>query len=518
MDEPNAKSTLDYHGAPPAAADTRGIGGHPRGLTTLFFTEMWERFSYYGMKAILILYMTAPIVVGGLHLPDKYAGLVVGTYTSSVYWTPLIGGWIADRFLGTRLAVLIGGIVIACGHFSMAVPSMVSFYAGLVLIALGTGLLKPNMSAMVGQLYVPGDTRRDAGFSIFYMGINIGALLAPLVCGFLAQGEGFRHFLASAGLNPRNSWHWGFAAAGVGMVIGLTQYVLSGDRLKGVGGRPDRQDRRSGDAGVVESDPVPLVLAAGGALAGLALGWFVAGHGIVSTLFPTVVGAAFGYVAGVVRHLSPQELRPVLVIFILFVFSIVFWMSFEQGATSLNLFADRLTRTSILGFHFPSSWFQAVQPAFVILLAPVFAWFWVRLGRHDLSAPAKFAFGLVFAGLAFTVVAYASTLTRFGLVSPTWLVLCYLLQTIGELCLSPVGLSTVTKLSPPRMVGLMMGVWFLSISFGDYIAGWSTRFFQDNSASALVHLFGITAAITFVAAAVLFALVPLIKRLIPREA
>jgi proton-dependent oligopeptide transporter, POT family len=519
---------------PEAARDTGGIAGHPRGLTTLFFTEMWERFSYYGMKAILILYMIHPLVGGGMQLDVAYAGLVVGTYTSSVYWTPLLGGWIADRFLGTKLAVLAGGIVIACGHFSMAVPTTATFYLGLVLISLGTGLLKPNMSAMVGQLYTSNDDRRDAGFSIFYMGINIGAMIAPFVCGYLAQREGFKQILRSIGVDPNTCWHWAFGAAGVGMVLGLIQYVFSGARLKGIGGRPkkpgaekvdepaeapQRSEQRVLDYGRKGKAPggfdvVTLVFAILGAAAGVAVGYFGGGGRVVDFLFPTVVGTALGYVLGTVRTLAGAELRRVLVIFILFLFSIVFWMSFEQAGTSLNLFADRLTDNIVFGFEFPSAWYQSVQPAFVILLAPVFAMLWVGLGSRDPSSPAKFSAGLFFAGLAFALMALASHFATRGKVSPMWLVGCYFIQTLGELCLSPVGLSTVTKLSPGRMVGLMMGVWFLSISFGDFIAGWSTRFFNEND---LVKMFGAVAGITFVAAVLLFAITPLVRKMIPRE-
>jgi POT family proton-dependent oligopeptide transporter len=487
--------------------DTSGIGGHPRGLTTLFFTEMWERFSYYGMRAILMLYMTKALAEGGLAFDTKYAGLIFGTYASSVYWTPLVGGWLADKVFGTRRAVLIGGIVIACGHFSMAFHSMPNFYGGLALIAIGTGLLKPNISAMVGQMYAEGDERRDAGFSIFYMGINLGALIAPIICGYLGQ---------------RIDWHYGFAAAGVGMVLGLLQYVFSGDRLKGIGERPVRKKRdtdidqlKAHDASK-DFDVVTIVLAVVGGLVGAYLSYDPA-VGAVSSLFFTVVGIAFGYIFGICRHLNRAEMGRVGVIFILFVFSVIFWMSFEQAATSLTLFADQLTRTNILGFEFPSSWFQTVQPTFVILLAPVFAGIWIWLGRRNPSSPVKFAVGLLFAGLAFALVAFASTLTGAGKVGPLWLVAVYLLQTLGELCLSPVGLSTVTKLSPARMVGLMMGVWFLSISFGNYIAGRLGGDFTPEP-SALARLFGSVAGITFVAALILFALTPLIKKMTPRAA
>ncbi|MDQ1525328.1 MAG: proton-dependent oligopeptide transporter, family [Pyrinomonadaceae bacterium] len=498
-------TTVDATGmSPVAATDTSGLGGHPRGLSTLFFTEMWERFSYYGMRAILVLYMTTAVAQGGLAFDTKYAGLVFGTYASSVYWTPLVGGWLADKYLGTRRAVLIGGIIIACGHFSMVFHSMLAFYGGLALIALGTGLLKPNISAMVGQMYAEGDERRDAGFSIFYMGINLGALIAPLVCGYLGQ---------------RIDWHYGFAAAGIGMALGLVQYVLSGTRLKGIGERPvkkkeDIAKTRDAVKGS-DADTLTLVFAVIGGAAGLSLGYFVGGS-FVTSLFPTVVGTAFGYIVGVVRHLNGDELKRVLIIFILFAFSVIFWASFEQAATSLTLFADRLTRTNIFGFEFPSSWFQSVQPTFVILLAPVFAGLWIKMGRRNPSSPAKFAVGLLFAGLAFALVAFASTLTGAGKVSPFWLVFVYLLQTLGELCLSPVGLSTVTKLSPGRMVGLMMGVWFLSISFGNYVAGWASGFFSEDE-GALVNLFGIIAAITIAAAVLLVVLTPVIKKMTPRS-
>jgi proton-dependent oligopeptide transporter, POT family len=497
---------------PTAAADHSGIAGHPRGLTTLFFTEMWERFSYYGMKAILVLYTTAAVAQGGLAFDNAHAGRVIALYTSSVYWTPLIGGWLADKLLGTRLAVLIGGIIIAAGHYSMIFHSHLNFYAGLTLIALGTGLLKPNMSAMVGQLYTPGDERRDAGFSIFYMGINIGALIAPLVCGFLAQDVRFKRLLIHWGFDPRTGWHWGFGAAGVGMTLGLVQYVLSGKRLRGIGKRqPKTQDDKRD-----EVDLIAIASAIAGGIIGFTFCYAAGGRDMTSLLLPTVVGIAFGFVGAICRHLSAPELRRVGVIFILFVFSMIFWMSFEQGATSLNLFADRLTRTSIFGFNFPSSWFQSVQPGFVILLAPVFAALWVRLGRRDPSSPTKFAFGLLFAGLAFSLVTLASRFAGGAKVSPWWLVGVYFLQTLGELCLSPVGLSTITKLSPGRLVGLMMGVWFLSTSLADFIAGRVLTFFDEKAPGTLFKLFGITALITFIAALVLFLLVPLIRPMIGR--
>src|SRR6267142_1687844 len=444
-----------------SAGDERGFFGHPRGLSTLFFTEMWERFSYYGMKAILTLYMTKGLVEGGLGFDEKYASVIYATYVSSVWYLPLGGGWLAERILGARRAVLIGGIIIACGHYSMAVSSLPSFYAGLILIAIGTGLLKPNISAMVGQLYSDKDERRDAGFSIFYMGINLGAFLSPIVVGFLAQHIWFRNFISSIGFDPNSSWHFGFGAAGVGMTLGLIQYVVGRNRLRDVGARPEK---KTAAARTESFDFVTGTLAVIGAVIGAALGLYFGDAGAISALFPAVVFLFAGYLLGTLRLLGGNELKNVLVIFILFVFSIVFWMTFEQAGSSLTLFADRLTQTTIFGWQYPSSWFQSVQPIFVILLAPVFAGLWQKLGDRQPSSPGKFAFGLFFAGFAFVVVTIASMLTGGGRVSPLWLIVVYFLQSIGELCLIPVGLSTVTKLAPPRMVGLMLGVWFLSIS------------------------------------------------------
>lgn len=505
--------------------DARGVGtplgadraffGHPGGLSTLFFTEMWERFSYYGMRAILTLYMTKSLAEGGLEFDERYASLIYATYVSSVWYLPLVGGWLADRIFGARRAVLIGGIIIASGHFSMAINSKLTFFAGLVLIACGTGLLKPNISAMVGQLYSENDKRRDAGFSIFYMGINLGAFLSPIVVGFLAQAPWFKNFIASLGFNPNTSWHWGFAAAGVGMTLGLVQYLLGRKRLADVGHKPAISTTDTRNA-TDRFDYVTVILAVLGGVVGAALGMLFGEAGVLSALFPCVVGFFAGYLIGTTRKLNGEELKRVLVIFILFVFSILFWMTYEQAGSSLTLFADRLTRTTLLGWEYPSSWFQAVPAIFVILLAPVFGAIWQFLGDRQPSSPGKFTIGLFFAGIAFVVIAFASTLTSGGRVSPMWLVSVYFLQTIGELCLSPVGLSTVTKLSPARMVGLMMGVWFLSISIGSYIAGLATRLFEGNDPAILTRAFSIFAGVTLVAAFILAILTPLIKKMTPK--
>jgi len=500
----------------PTSTYDRSFFGHPRGLSTLFFTEMWERFSYYGMRAILLLYMTKGFAEGGLAFDEKYASIIYATYVSSVWYLPLPGGWLADRILGARRAVLIGAIIIACGHYSMAIPSKLSFYAGLILIACGTGLLKPNISAMVGQLYSEEDKRRDAGFSIFYMGINLGAFLAPLVVGFLAQSATFRNFITSFGFDPNSVWHWGFGAAGVGMTLGIVQYLLGQKRLATVGAKPDLSPPTA-EAGTAEGvDYLTIGLAVFGGVAGATLGMVYGEAGVLSALFPTVVGFFAGYLIGIIRHLNGEELKRVLVIFILFIFSILFWMTYEQAGSSLTLFADRLTNTTILGWTYPSSWFQSVPAIFVIILAPIIGAVWQGLGPRQPSSPGKFTIGLFFAGIAFVVIAFASTLAAGGRVSPMWLVVVYFLQTIGELCLSPVGLSTVTKLSPARMVGLMLGVWFLSISIGSFIAGLAARVFAGNDTAVLTRAFGMFAGITLLAAIILAVLTPLIKRMTPR--
>jgi POT family proton-dependent oligopeptide transporter len=507
---------IDTNGSSPeAAAMDRGFFGHPRGLSTLFFTEMWERFSYYGMRALLMLYMTSKLVDGGLGFDEKYASVIYATYVSSVWYLPLVGGWLADKVLGARRAVLIGGIVIACGHYSMVFDSIPTFYAALVLIAFGTGLLKPNISTMVGQLYSQEDKRRDAGFSIFYMGINLGAFISPFVTGFLGQSARFKSFIILVGLNPAHSWHWGFAAAGVGMTIGVIQYVRGGKRLSDAGQKPVKATEVVTGSSKKSLDVITSVLAVLGALLGAGFGYRF-DSGWISVPFWTVCGYFVGYLGGTTRLLKGEELMRVLVIFILVLFSIIFWMTYEQAGSSMTLFADRLTRNHIFGWSFPSSWWQSLPPIFVILLAPPFAFVWQRMGDRQPSSSAKFAFGLFFAGIAFCVITFAASLTGAGRVSPLWLLVVYFIQTVGEMCLSPVGLSTITKLSPARMVGLMMGVWFLSISVGSYIAGRTGQLFVAGTPEVLTRAFGIFAGISLAAALLLALLTPLIKKMTPR--
>ena len=427
--------------------DQRQFFGHPRGLSTLFFTEMWERFSYYGMRGFLILYMTK-----ALGFTDQHAGLAYGNYVSSVWLTPIIGGFIADRWLGQYRSVLIGGIIIALGHFTLAFHPLPFLYAGLTLIVLGTGLLKPNISTIVGSLYEPGDERRDAGFSIFYMGINLGAFLGPLIAGKLAQGV---------------DWHLGFACAGVGMVFGLIQYVLGRHHLQPGIDRLDAQRRARLAAQTSGGTPQ--------------------------------------------APLTPEDWRRIGAVVVLFVFASLFWGAYEQAGSTLNLFADRYVHLELLGVTLYASWFVSIQAAFVILLSPIFAWLWVKLGPRQPSSPAKFALALLFVGVAFVLLIPAGSLAQSGVkVSPLWLVVAYFIQELGELCLSPVGLSLVTKLAPVRFVSLVMGIFFLSNAAGNWLAGWSARFI---STVPLVTLFGVTAAVTIGAGVVLFLLLRPIRNL-----
>ena len=494
--------------------------GHPAGLSTLFFTEMWERFSFYGMRALLILFMTAPIAVGGLGFDVAKAGAIYGTYTGMVYLLALPGGWLADRVLGLQKSVLWGGVLIMAGHVSLAIPGLSSFYLGLVLIVLGTGLLKPNISALVGALYGEGDVRRDAGFSIYYMGINLGAFAAPLVTGWFAQGETWPRVLERMGLSPETSWHWGFAMAAVGMAAGLVQYVLGAGNLGTAGLHPALGD----DPAVAARERRRAWLALGVTAGVLALVAVLASSGVIS-LNAVRVANALGVVILLVvvaffawlflsSDWKAEERKRLVVILVLFLGASVFWSAFEQAGSTLNLFAERSTDTRAFGVSFPASWFQSANAFFIILLAPLAAWLWVRLGSRDPSSPAKFALGLAFLSAGFAVMIVAAGLSRDGaLVSPMWLLLAYLLHTIGELCLSPVGLSAMTKLAPARVTGLMMGVWFLATSVGNWIGGQIATFYE---ALSLPSLFGaITVFVGLAAVAMALLIVP-IRRMMQR--
>lgn len=487
----------DHSGAAAGSAtlhpEQRGFFGHPRGLSTLFFTEMWERFSYYGLRAILILFMTASVADGGLGMQVSTAAAIVGVYTAAVYLMALPGGWVADRVIGQRRAVLIGGIIIAAGHFSMAIPGLATFYLGLLLIVLGTGLLKPNISAIVGELY-PADAtaRRDAGFSIFYMGINIGAFMAPLIVG---------------GLGENVNWHLGFGAAGVGMVLGLIQYVLGGKHLGDAGLEPDATEAER--ATNMRRLIVGMVVLA--AIIALLVLFRVpvetiAGAGTAVIVASTVLYFAYVFIAG---GMTREEKGRVGAIAVFFFAAAVFWAGFEQASTSLNLVAERLTNLNFFGWNMPASWLQSANPLFIISFAPLFAWLWVWLSRRNAepSSPRKFSIGLILLGLGFLVIMFGTMQVAAGGVERMavwWLVFTYMLHTCGELALSPVGLSTVTKLSPKRMVGQMMGIWFMATSLGNLIAGLLAARIGvtdgaaagDVSAAQAVEVFGFVAMLS----------------------
>jgi POT family proton-dependent oligopeptide transporter len=490
--------------ADPASAQwDRSFFGHPRGLSTLFMTEMWERFSYYGMRALLIYYLTATAAHGGLGFTDSKAGAVYGLYTAMVYLMCLGGGWIADLFIGQRRAVLYGGILIAAGEFCLMAPSTNVFYLGLVLLMAGTGFLKGNVSTIVGQLYTREDPRRDSGFSIFYMGINIGAFLSPIFCGYVGE-----HF----------SWRLGFGLCGLGMLAGVVQYMITSRFLGAAGLHPassgnpeeDRRQKRTAIRAIGAGLGALLLIALLGAtgvipltanLISDGLGWCLLG--ISAIVFAWLI--FFG-------DWSAEERKRSAAILVLFIASSLFWATFEQAGSSLSLFAERNTDRHVPGFIaailrqdvFPASWYQFVQPIFVVIFAPVFAWLWLWMKKREPSSPAKFSAGLFFGGAAFAVMVPAAMIAGGGgMAGPMWLTVCYFLQTIGELCLSPVGLSAMTKLAPDRAAGFMMGIWFLSISIGNWLAGEAASLY---SSMPLPELFGSAAVFSIVAAAVLLLL------------
>lgn len=479
--------------------------GHPRGLATLFFTELWERFSYYGMRALLVLYMTAAVSGGneGLGLADGEATAIYGIYTAFVYLLALPGGWLADKIFGARQAVFYGGSIIAAGHFTMAgpligLPNLVCFYLGLILIVIGTGLLKPNVSALVGELYGPQDARREAGFSIFYMGINLGGIAGPLLCGYFGENV---------------DWHLGFSLAGFGMLLGLLQYKLGARHLGDAGFAPKHSgteavDRHRLAIGVVAA--VLLLAAMGFAVSsGLALSRVAEALGVAIVAIALIYFAIVYFAGG---H-TEEERRRVVVIFWLFILAALFWSGFEQAGSSMNLFAERLTDRTIGGFEVPTSWLQTINPIFIVVLAPIFGWTWTWLAMRNAnpSIPVKFALGLLGLAAGFFVLMWgAANAGPSNLASPAWLVVTYFLHTCGELCLSPVGLSSVTRLAPTGRTGQMMGIWFIGASLGSLLAGLVAGQIEHLAPSPLFGYIGMFAAVAGIVALVT---APWVKRL-----
>ena len=504
------------HDEPPAGIEhitqNRGFFGHPRGLATLFFTEMWERFSYYGIRPLLVLFMTAALARGGFGFERPTASAIVGIYAASVYLASLPGGWVADRWLGLRRAIWWGGVLIALGHLSIALSlvfAQQAFFLGLILIVMGTGLLKPNISAIVGDLYPEGGARRDAGFSVFYMGINTGALIAPLITGFLGERVG---------------WHWGFGAAGIGMLLGLVTFRLRAhDTLGPIGTTPagtsdDQRRVRRITLGAVGLIALVVALAMTGVIA-------IAPLAIANMMKNIILAGAVLYFAYLFLFagLTGDERKGIAVVLVLFVFSVVFWSAFEQAPTSLNLFARDFTDRTLFGWEVPTTWLQSVNSLFVILFAPVLGAIWVALDRRgrDLSSPGKFAIGLAFAGVGFLLMVAAANRVIAGgaavRVSMWWLVASYFFQSIGELALSPVGLSSMTKLAPRRFAGLTMGAWFTSLALGNLIAGIVGGNVDPEKLSEMPILFQRTATSLFVATVVLVAMVVPIRKMMARR-
>jgi POT family proton-dependent oligopeptide transporter len=451
--------------------------GHPRGLATLFMTEMWERFTYYGMRAILLLYLVAAIQDGGLGIDEKTGSAIYGLYISGTYLLSLLGGYIADRIIGAQRAVWWGGIFIMIGNACLAFGNTQLFFCGLMIIVVGVGLLKPNISAIVAQLYPEGGSRRDAGFSIFYMGINLGAFIGSLLVPEVAQ---------------RFGWGMGFALPAVGMALGLVQFAFTRKYLGGAGAAPAALATHG------RASWTPIVI--GGALLALVVALGVAG---VIPLDPVAISnsatwvifafAAFYFIyLGFFAGLNLDERKRVVVMFVLFLACAMFWAGFEQAGASLNLFADRYTDRQVFGWDMAAGTLQAANPLFIIIFAPVFAAIWVQLGARNLdpSAPLKFALGLILMGVGFYVMVLASKYVVAGeKVLPTWLILTYLFHTFGELCLSPVGLSSFSKLAPARFVGQALGVWFIATALGNNIAGQIAGDFDWNDPSRMPSQF-----------------------------
>ncbi len=487
-----------------APGNERTLFGHPRGLATLFFTEMWERFTYYGMRAILVLFLVASVEEGGLGVDDTNGTAIYGLYTGATYLLSLFGGWIADRLTGAQRALWWGGILIMIGSTLLAVGSAQIFFVGLVVIVFGVGLLKPNISAIVAQLYPEGGSRRDAGFSIFYMGINIGAFLGSTIVPIVAQTYG---------------WRFGFGTPALGMLFGLTQFALTRHYLGGAGVAPGVSptalaSSRNAWLGVILITGVLLALTA------------AAFFGLIridprelldGSLWAMVVFAAayFVYIL-LFAGLSTAERKRVLVMIALFIACAMFWAGFEQTGSSLNLFADRYTDRNVLGWEMPAGVLQNVNPFFIIVFSPVFAALWVSLGRRNLdpSSPTKFGLGLLLMGVGFIVMYFAAKYVAAGhMVLPTWLIFTYMFHTWGELCLSPVGLSSMSKLAPTRFVGQALGLWFLATAIGTGLAGRFAGGFDGNNVAAMpgqyLWLFWWGA----IGGGVMFAITPLAKRL-----
>ena len=452
--------------------------GHPKGLVTLFLTEMWERMSFYGMRGLLVLFMTREVLEGGLNLDPVTAMAIYGVYGASVYFLCVPGGWVADKIFGAQKTVLYGAIIITLGHYVLAIPSEKTFFLGLVLVSVGTGLLKPNISTIVGQLYKPGDLRIDSGYTIFYMSINIGSMLGYLVCGYLGEKVG---------------WHWGFGAAGLGMTFGVIQYIFTKSSLGDAGLNPtlDVGEDSSKYFSIFSIGSIALFIAVASAFLGL---WTIDPlqlNQLIVYLILTVAIFYFVYLY-LFAKLNQAERGNISMLLLLFIGSVLFWAGFDQGGSSLNLFAKDYTDLFIFGWEMPATFLQVANPLMVVIFAPFFAAFWINLGKRnlDLETPQKFALGCFLMAIGFFVMIFGVEIAleneKAGV---KWLLLTYLFHTLGELCLSPVGLSATAKYSPKRYKGQMMGIWFLSSSLAAGLAGLLASKSFESGLSSMPDLF-----------------------------
>lgn len=476
----------------------KGFFGHPKGLLTLFFTEFWERFSYYGMRAILILYMYYELHEGGLGLDRGTANSIMALYGSLIYMSSIIGGWFADRVWGTRKTVFYGGILIMVGHIVLSLPSgITALLISMAFIIIGTGLLKPNVSSMVGDMYAEDDTRRDSGFSIFYMGINMGAFISPLIIGTVGQKFNF---------------HLGFGLAAIGMFIGLVVFYSTQKKYLGLAGvevpnplneQEKKKTIRNVIVGIIGILLVGIMLYATGNLTMS-----------VFSLIITTLGILIPTVFFIVMYRSPKttkdEKSRVLAYIPLFIAAVMFWAIQEQGATILATYADTRTDLTVGSFEIPASWFQSLNPLFIIILAPIFAWIWLRLGDKQPSTSKKFAVSLFFAGASFLVMIIPAKMSGgTELVSPWWLVLSFFLVVVGELLISPVGLSATTKLAPAAFAAQTMSLWFLTSAAAQAINAQLVRLYE---AVTEIAYFGTLGAISIVVGIILLVLTPLISK------
>jgi len=471
--------------------------GHPKGLQTLFLTEMWERMSYYGMRGLLVLFLTATVTEGGFEMTESTAFAIYGLYTASVYFMGLPGGWIADRLIGSQKSIWYGGIIIMCGHICLAIPNSGSFYIGLILLVLGTGLLKPNITAVVGQLYSSKDERRDAGYAIYYMGINIGSLIGYTLCGWLAESIG---------------WHYAFGAAAVGMAFGLVYFYLTTDNLRGAGAEPaalmSPEGQKKSWTGIAFFLVILTVVTALMLVGKLSFDPVTVSE-ITAYVFLAIFVLYFFwiYLAG---NLNEVEKKGMWAILLVCIASACFWSGFEQAGSSLNVFGRDLTDRTVFGYEFPTTWLQNANPGFIILLTPFFAAMWINLGKRMITPGygLKCAVGLIIMGLGFVVMYFAAKVlgtSETGRVASYWLIMTYFLHTVGELCLSPIALSAISKLSPKRFMAQLMGLFVLTYAIGNIIAGLMAGGFDSENVAQLPSLFKMIATFSIGVGVLVFA-------------